>query len=73
MSAAQVQCGIDHTLILNRKSEVFSVGLNSHGQLGIGNARATTVPYPQNIQELNFQRIIRIRAGQFSGALSADL
>ena len=32
---ASVSCGSRHTLILSHKGEVFSIGCNSYGQLGL--------------------------------------
>lgn len=53
------------------KGEVYATGSNEQGQLGTGNPnKGSTVPV--FLEELSFSRMIKIRAGAFSAALSGD-
>lgn len=47
------------------------MGSNTQGQLGIGPPSKGSA-IPMLLQELSFSRMIIIRAGSFSGALSED-
>lgn len=42
--AVDIFCGNHHSFYINEKREVYSWGLNNHGQLGIGNKQNTCVP-----------------------------
>jgi len=58
--------GVTHTLILTENGEVYSVGGNNFGQLGLGNKQ--TMEIPQKITSLS--KIVKIACGQHSAALS---
>ena len=47
------------------------MGSNTNGQLGTGPPSKGS-PIPIFLEELSFSRIVRVRAGQFSAALSVD-
>jgi alpha-tubulin suppressor-like RCC1 family protein len=67
----EVACGENHTVVLTRSGEIYTMGNNTRGQLGTGPpSRGSNVPVL--LQELTFIKMARIRAGQFSAALSAD-
>jgi alpha-tubulin suppressor-like RCC1 family protein len=40
MKVVQVQCGVWHSAVLTESGDVYTFGLNHHGQLGIGLAKA---------------------------------
>jgi hypothetical protein len=53
------------------KGEVYVMGSNTQGQLGIGPpSKGSSIPII--LQELSFSRMVHVRAGIFSGALSQD-
>jgi len=66
----EVACGEDHTLVLTKQEgEVYVMGSNQRGQLGIGGpSRGTNVPVL--LAELTFTKILSVRAGSFSAAMS---
>ena len=67
----EVACGIDHTVVLTRSGEIYTMGSNSRGQLGTGPpSRGQNVPCL--LKELTFIRMTKIRAGLFSAAISLD-
>lgn len=43
-NAIDVFCGNQHSFYINDKNQVFSWGLNNHGQLGLGNKFNSSVP-----------------------------
>ena len=49
--AKDIFCGNCHSFYINKDNQVFSWGLNNHGQLGIGNKFNTTTP--TRIKELD--------------------
>ncbi|XP_072318052.1 probable E3 ubiquitin-protein ligase HERC6 [Eucyclogobius newberryi] len=58
----QVSCGRSHSLALTQGGDVFSWGLNSHGQLGHG--RTVSLQYtPLMVQSLNGVAVSMISAG----------
>lgn len=67
----QVACGEAHTLTLTLKGEIYVMGANTQGQLGTG-PPCKGSPVPILLEELSFSRMVKIRAGSFSAALSAD-
>lgn len=64
-------CGNEHTIALTLKGEVYVMGSNTQGQLGTGPPSRGS-PMPILLEELTFARMIKIRAGSFSAALSSD-
>ena len=64
--AKSVSCGINHTLVLSTKNEVYASGDNQYGQLGIGNYKTENkfkrVPYLSDINT--------VVAGTHSAAIS---
>ena len=69
---SEVACGEAHTLVVTSIGQLFTMGLNSTGQLGIGKASFNGNPLPTFLEELAFTRIIKVRAGQFSAAMSSE-
>ena len=43
-SFQDVQCGWSHCLALSSSNEIFTWGLNAHGQLGLGDIKARSMP-----------------------------
>lgn len=68
---AEVACGVDHTIVLSQKGEVFAMGSNRKGQLGTGSP-SRGCALPTFLEELSFARMVKVRAGTFSASLSAD-
>lgn len=42
----QVSCGGSHTLILSKQGELFSIGSNEYGQLGLNDRQLTFTTAP---------------------------
>ena len=61
-------CGIFHTLVLTKNGKVYAMGGNYYGQLGIGNKKSSMNPV--KINDLDKFNIVRIAAGNHSGALT---
>jgi len=53
------------------KGEVYVMGANTSGQLGTGPPSKGS-PIPILLEELSFSRMVQVRAGSFSAALSTD-
>lgn len=67
----EVACGEEHTLALTKNGQIFGMGSNARGELGIGHSsRGSNLPIL--LEELNFVKIVKIRAGLFSAAFSQD-
>lgn len=65
----EVACGEDHTIVLTRTGEIYTMGSNTRGELGIGQpSRGSNLPIL--LEELTFVKIVKVRAGMFSAALS---
>ena len=43
-NAIDIFCGNQHSFYINDKNQIFSWGLNNHGQLGLGNKYNSSVP-----------------------------
>ena len=69
--AVEVACGLNHSIVLTSKGEIYAMGTNMNGELGIGKPSKGS-PLPLFLEELSFSKIRSVRAGAFSGALSAD-
>ncbi|XP_068441126.1 E3 ISG15--protein ligase HERC5-like isoform X2 [Clinocottus analis] len=62
MAVIQVACGNSHSLALTKGGDVFSWGLNSHGQLGLG--KDITLQYvPELVCTLTGVAVTQISAG----------
>lgn len=68
----ELACGDEHTLVLTRQGEIFSMGSNSRGQLGTGGSHTKDQNVPILLQELSFMKMAKVRAGPFSASLSID-
>ena len=67
----ETACGLEHTLVLTMKGEVYAMGSNRKGQLGTGSPSKGCM-LPTFLEELSFSRMVKVRAGSFSASLSAD-
>jgi len=68
----ELSCGYLHTLVLTKDGEVYTMGDNKLGQLGTGLTELNGNPVPTFVKELKFTKIVKVRAGSFSAALSED-
>ncbi|XP_013867633.1 probable E3 ubiquitin-protein ligase HERC3 [Austrofundulus limnaeus] len=69
---AQVSCGSQHSVALTRDGQVYTWGLDSRGQLGLGR-RNCGAGSPQHLQSLSSVPVVRIAAGgERSFALSVS-
>lgn len=68
--AHRIACGNDYTLVLTAKGHIYGFGLNSSGQLGIGNQDNTNVPVRSLLPESVFMS--KIIAGYHSAAISSQ-
>ena len=64
----QVECGVFYTLLLTATGQVYGMGNNKYGQLGIGHK--VNECHPTLVREL--EGITCIAAGYHSGAIGAD-
>jgi alpha-tubulin suppressor-like RCC1 family protein len=48
------------------------MGENNKGQLGTGQTSGKGSPLPTYLEDLSFAKMIKVRAGLFSAALSSD-
>lgn len=60
-----IQCCIGwlHTLILTQRGNVYSMGKNDHGQLGLGHYKSKPVPSCIDSKYFNHEKIIQICCG----------
>jgi alpha-tubulin suppressor-like RCC1 family protein len=71
--AKEVSAGRNHTVILNKKGEVFVVGSNIFGQLGNKILKKINFPIPVFSEEGNLKNVEKISAsGNYSVALLMD-
>jgi len=71
--AKEVSAGRNHTVILNRKGEVFVSGSNIFGQLGNKILKKINFPMPVYVGEENLKNVVKISAsGSYSVALLVD-
>lgn len=61
-NAVDIYCGGHHSFYKNSKGEIFSWGLNTHGQLGIGHTENTCIP--TKIKALEGVNIKMIKGGE---------
>ncbi|KAM4627528.1 putative E3 ubiquitin-protein ligase HERC4 [Polymixia lowei] len=62
LPVVQVACGTSHSLVLTITGEVYSWGLNSHGQLGLGK-EVSRQPTPASVLSLTGVAVTQISAG----------
>jgi alpha-tubulin suppressor-like RCC1 family protein len=66
----QVSCGIFHTCVVTENGNVWIMGGNSFGQLGLGNKKGTTVP--TKIKQLENIKIKKIACGHHTAAITQE-
>ncbi|KAM4734007.1 putative E3 ubiquitin-protein ligase HERC3 [Anableps anableps] len=59
---AQVACGSQHSVALTKEGQVYTWGLDSRGQLGLGK-RSSGARSPQQVRSLSSIPVVRISAG----------
>ena len=69
---SEVACGLTHTLVLTQNGHVYAMGDNRKGQLGTDSTSERGSSLPTNIEVLSYLKMIKIRAGNFSAAMSSD-
>lgn len=69
---SEIACGDSHTLVITQSGQVYTMGDNSRGQLGISTTSNKGISLPTFIEDLAFTKMIKIRAGKFSAALSSE-
>ncbi|XP_046900656.1 probable E3 ubiquitin-protein ligase HERC6 isoform X3 [Hypomesus transpacificus] len=62
IQVVQVACGDAHSLALTSGGDVYSWGLNSHGQLGLGKG-VSLQPYPTQVRSLTGVPVTQVAAG----------
>lgn len=63
-----ISCGISHSLFLTISKNIYSVGCNKEGQLGIGSRKPSNIPIRNiHLEKINIKKI---QASNFSIALS---
>ena len=68
-----VACGGQHTLFLSHHNDIFAVGCNSHGQLGINQNEFEPQSAPKRIALFNEKTVTTIQAGtSHSAALTVE-
>jgi alpha-tubulin suppressor-like RCC1 family protein len=67
---AKLVCGDSHSLVLTSDDELWSFGINTSGELGLGHD--DTVCSPERIDPLSHKRIRLLSAGSHSLVLTSD-
>lgn len=69
-----VSCGGAHTLILSRQGELFSIGSNEYGQLGLNDRQLTFTTAPLLIQEIQSRglQVKQMASGQSHSLILTD-
>ena len=60
--AKDVFCGNHHSFYINDKGQVFSWGLNNHGQLGVGHK--DNISLPEQVKDLDGKNVRVIAGGE---------
>lgn len=75
ISVSQVSCGSQHSVALTKDGQVFTWGLNSRGQLGLGSS-GPSVTFPQHVKSLAELPLVQVAAGgeqSFSLSVSGNV
>ena len=68
-----VACGGKHTLFLSHHNDIFAVGCNSHGQLGLNQGDFDSQSTPKRLAFFNEKAVTMIQAGtSHSAALTVE-
>lgn len=71
ITAKEIACGDDHTLVLDNLGDIWSFGLNLNGQLGLGNNKENSLP--KKIQKFSNNKINSIISkGDISFAITEN-
>ena len=68
----EIACGAQHTLLLSRRGELFSIGSNEHGQLGLNDQSLEFSTAPllvQEVQNLASCNIRQVACGAYHSSL----
>lgn len=68
----QVTCGAEHTLILSQKKELFSIGSNKFGQLGLNDRHLDFSTTPLLIQNSAQMSIKKIASGGYHNLILTE-
>ena len=66
----EVACGEMHTIVLTTNGQCYTMGDNTQGQLGTGKTSQNGSPLPTFLEQISFVRVVKVRAGLYSAALS---
>lgn len=69
---SMASCGLEHTQVLTINGEVYVMGSNSKNQLGLGDLSSRGCTLPTFLEELSFTKMIKVRSGSYSAALSTQ-
>lgn len=62
LAVAQVSCGSQHSIVLTQDGQVFTWGLDSRGQLGLGKGMPETT-CPQQVRSVSDLPLVQVAAG----------
>jgi len=75
IAVRSMSCGVNHVAIVTQEGQVYTVGSNSYGKLGIASSNGSPAPFsvqsPTLIEELLHCNIVQVSCGvEFTLALT---
>ncbi len=70
----EIACGAQHTVLLSKAGELFTIGSNQYGQLGLNDTQLDFTTAPLLVQEIQQQElnIIQISCGRHHNLILCD-